>query len=275
MDGTSPGTQPPLVRAFVELGLLPDLLHAYRLWPDEWLARWTALLDETGYSEDHVDDRHVAGDIDLTTYMAQDAMGLCRRIQLVDRRLTAVGRDLANIALTPARQRDAAAYQTLAARLAHQIQRHYLGANGLAVAHLLQSASAVLASPAYPWRRTLGGLLLVEMEALVHAAFHDAARANTLVSELPEIRTRARNALLREKVPDAVNPRGGVFPEVLADAVAALHLSDPRLVQQSTLTTTELRATAITLTFAELLVEVQYGFVVHVLRPSVPSGHGR
>ena len=266
---------PALVDAFAEFALLPDLLHAYRMRPDDWLGHWTALLDRTGYNQDHIDDRHIPDGAPLTTHLAADAMRLCRRIRLIDDRLTAVGTRLANIGVTPIAEREAAAYRTLTNVLSVQIQRCYLGIDGLVVTHLLQSASAAVASNAHPWCRVLGGLLLVEMETLLHHGFTDAARASALVSDLPKIRTRARDALLREAVPDAVNPRGGVYPEALADAVAAVHLSDPDLGRRSTLTTTELRATAMLFTFAQLLVEVQHGFLVQFLRPWVPASDGR
>ena len=275
MDTPPHSRQPALVRVFAEFALLPDLLHEYRRQPDGSVGRWTSLLGRIGYNEDHVDDRHLPGGVDLTAYMAEDAMRLCERIRLVHGGLTVAGTRLANLAVTPVKERNAASYRTLTDTLALQIQQHYLGIDGLVVTQVLQSASAMVGASPHPWRRTLGGLLLVELETLLHQSFMDAARASALVSDLPRIRTRARDALLREAVPDAVNPRGGVYPEALADAVTAVHVSDPDLGRRSTLTTTELRATAMALTFAQLLVEAQYGFLIQFLRPWVPRSDGR
>ena len=87
--------------------------------------------------------------------------------------------------------------------LALQTQTRYRGANDLRLTDLLQGASAVLASHGQPWSLILRGLLLAEMDTLLHWGFTDAATAESLARRLPSFRQRVIDAMRR--VPDAAS----------------------------------------------------------------------
>ena len=263
-----------LVRCFAEFPLLPDLLRA-DLESSDVPDDWARLLHEHGYNRDHVEDQDIPASMTLPEFMAQDALRLCRWIRLIDPDgdLTAAGRRLRDIAATPFADRERRESFALTRTLAVQIQQFYLGENGIPLAGVLQAASAVLASHGHLWPGGLQGLLLVEADALLHWGFADASAAQALVHRLPVVRREVLDAL--QWIPDAVDEHGVVVPEVAAETLAEVHWSRAELARDSELTITELRATAMAMTFAQLLSQTLMSLPLQVLRPWVPPDYGR
>ena len=263
-----------LVRGFAEFARLPDLLHAYQ--PDtDVMAAWVQTLDEIGYNADHVEDQYIPDDMTLTAFMAADALRFCHWIRLIGPRgaLTRAGRTIAQIGDTPFRDRNADHARHLSKHLAVQIQTHYRGAGDLSLTDLLQGVSAVMASYGQPWVATLGGLLLAEMDTLLHWGFEDAVIAERLGRRMPAFRNRVIAALT--EVSDSPDDGDAVTATAIARTTTEFHWRDPTLAQRSELTPTELKATAIALSFSQLLSHTLTASPpVQVLRPWVRSEYG-
>lgn len=245
-----------LVRCFAEFSLLPDLLSIYRpeFTRDEVVENWGRLLDDIGYNADHVEERFIPDGMTLTGFMADDALRFCQWIYLIGRRgaLTRPGTRIANIAGKPHEERGEGESRTLTRILAIQTQINYRGANGLHLTDLLQGACAVLASHGQPGRLLLRGLLLAEMDTLLHWGFIDAATAESLAKRMSSFRQRVIDAMrgVQEDAPRAGEEEAAI---AMADIVSELHWRDPILAQSSQLTSTELKATAMAMTFSQLL----------------------
>lgn len=258
-----------LVRCFTEFSLLPDLLGAYRPSDsrDAVVEGWGRLLDDVGYNADHVEDRFIPEGQTLTRFIAEDALQLCERISLIGSRgaVTPAGRPLISIARKPYAERGADESQALTKTLARQIQFHYRGHGGLRLTELLQRASVVLASHGQPWLPILGGLLLAEMDTLLHWGLLDAVVAERLARRLASLRQRAIDAM--REVPAALNNRGRIKVSAIVEVVSEMHWRDPALAQGSGLTTTELKATAMALAFSQLLSHTLRHPEIQVLKP--------
>ena len=263
-----------LVRCFAEFARLPDLLHAYR--PDtDVLAVWVQTLDEIGYNADHVEDRYIPDGMTLTAFMAADALRFCHWIHLIGPRgaLTQAGRAAAQIGNTPLRDRDEGHARRLSRLLAGYIQAYYRGADNLPLTDLLQSVCAAMASYGRNWPPALGGLLLAEMDTLLHWGFEDAVIAERLGRRMPVFRNRVMAALA--EVSGSSDDGEAVTANEIAQATTEYHWRNPTLAQSSELTPTELKATAIALSFSQLLSHTHtVSPPVQVLRPWVRSEYG-
>ena len=266
----------PLARCFAEFYLLPDLLDRYadgrrtRTDPD-----WAQLLDAMGYNADHVEDRFIPDGTTLTEFIAEDAERFCRRIGLIGPRggLSPAGRRLVRIARVPLEERGEREARELTNVLAEKIQEHYLGHRDLPITTLLQAASAALASHGHAWPNGLNGLLLVEMESLLKWGFGDADEAQRLVHRLPKVRREVIRAFGED--PEVAEGRYTISAVDVADLLAEVHWNRSELALGSDLTVMELRATAMALTFAQLLSQTVVSSPVQVLQPWVGSGNGR
>ena len=274
-----PAPEPLLVRCFAEFDLLPDLLVRRIHHPDETDAEtvdaWERVLDKRGCNIDHVLDDEIPSGMSLETFMPRDALDFCQRIGLVDDQgaLSEPGLFIARMGETKYKKRRAADWREMTRMLGEQIQRNFLGADDLPLTALLQSASAVLASRLGGWPGELDGLLLSEVDTLLHWGVLDSARATRLARrgllDIREVEYRS----IRQSMGLDVSPEStGVFSlrdsrsedlldsmldetraeEQFAARLEDVHADDPRLSGESPLTITGLRATAMALVFAEL-----------------------
>ena len=260
------GRRGGVVRCFAEFSLLPDLLHAHAENPGS-IEDWRQLLDERPCNQEHVEDEFVPWGGTMTETMAEDADRFCRWVGLIGEAgdLSPAGGRIARIGEMPLEVRDKLATGVLTRVLAEQIQECYLGVDGLRVANLLSLACTELSWSGHEWPDGLQGLLLVEMETLVHWAFVDADRANGLVNHLPIVRDQVIHALRRD--PEVRAGRETVDATVVAEVLAEVHWHREELALDSELTLTELRATALALIFAELLAQSLLTLPLQVLRP--------
>ena len=274
MDDVSLDFRGALVRVFAEFALLPDLLRLFSEGLNT-VGDWAGMLDEFGYNEDHVEDEDIPDGMSLTEFMAADAMQFCRWIALIGPRggVTPPGHRLSRIAAVPHRERDHNANRTLTRTLAVQIQHRYRGESDVPLTDLLQSASTVLASHGHSWPDGLEGLLLLEMETLLHWGFVNATAAERLVHRLPEARREVIDALRQD--PEVRAGRESVDASDVADVLAEVHWGRPELALNSNFTITGLRATAMAMTFAQLLADTLATLPLQVLIPWMPLRHGR
>ena len=273
-----PAAEPLLVHCFAEFDLLPDLLVRRLRHPDETDAEtvdaWARVLDKRDCNSDHVLDDEIPGGVPLETFMARDALVFCQRIGLLDEQgaLSEPGLFIARMGETKYKKRSAADSREMTRILGEQIQRSFLGADDQPLTGLLQSASTVLAARPGGWPGELGGLLLSEVDTLLHWGVLDAARATRLARrglldirevELRDIRQSAGGVTYDGPAPEGLSR---ALPDELVESmldetrteeefaarIEDAHESDPRLSQESPLTITGLRATAMALVFAEL-----------------------
>ena len=158
-----------LVHCFAEFTLLPKLLDAQRRNPNSPRA-WMRVLDANGYNDSHIDSADMPPDPDTTSLMFNDAFRFCKRIALTGRdgRLTENGTALADLSAVAFDELDPADRALVYDILAECIQDNYRGANGLRLIDLLQFACAVLTSHGHRQVPGPAGLLLAEMETLIH-----------------------------------------------------------------------------------------------------------
>ena len=269
-----------LAKAFAEFAALPALLRL-QAFERSGVQEWARLLEEQGYSEDHLEPEDTPRRWqDLTAFVAKDAMRFCRRVRLLkkDGTLTRAGRRIAELADGDASadaERDDDSSEVLATVLAEQIRRHYRGPGGLELVELLHDAGAGLASGDHPWGGSIAGLLLAEADTLLWWGFRDAERARQLARELPDVRHRVltafdeRNRRLDwEMEGELVTEWAPLGPVAFADAVAIWHYDQPELAKKSKLSLTELRVTTMAMVFAELLTEHFWRFQVSFFVPA-------
>ena len=273
MDGAIETPRGALVRCFAEFSLLPDLLNLYRAGEprERTVEQWEGLLDAIGYNSDHLERRFIPDGVALTEFVAGDALRYCSWIELIDPGggLSDAGARIADIAGKSFDERGEDESRTLTKTLAEQTQRHYVGADGAPLTDILQGACAVMASHGQPWDRALRGVLLAEMDTLLHWGFSDAATAESLARELPSYRQRVVDAM--RGVPEALDEEGQIDPLQAAEVISEFHWRNPDLAQGSPLTTTGLKATAIAMVFAQLLSQSLEPVALQVLRPWVPA----
>ena len=130
--------------------------------------RWTSVLEQHGFNDGHVH----AGDLQelkpggLAAFMAPDAKHMCERLWLLaPEGLTEAGRRVAAAAAVPIRERPSDAERAAAAVVGEQIRRHYVGADGLELAPLVQQASAQIAAAEQPRWADVRGLVLAELDS--------------------------------------------------------------------------------------------------------------
>ena len=242
--------QAGLARAFAEFWLLPDLLAAWE--PDATPpSAWARLLEREGYTVDHIAEDELPEGPDLASVMADDAWRVANWLELVDGAgVTDAGLEVAQVARFDFDARNEDVWSAAKEAVAAQVRRCYLGADGVRIADLLETGAHALAEAEEAWTQFCPGLLLAEIEALIHLANTDADRARALADELPRHRAQA----MREYSP----PRAE-FDEILnmsvhADAVSAYYIRDlPGYIDESVLTLTAAQATAILFVFCGLL----------------------
>ena len=286
-----------LGKAFAEFTALPRLLRVQASGPGN-IEGWVRALKKWGFNKDHLEKEDIPGRrADLPWFIADDAMRFCEWLQLIgdDGRLTPAGERVASLAdedededRSPASSPPPIAPRSpplsrteqsrlLTAVLAEQMQRHYLGADGLELVPLLQDASSALAAEGLAWSEHAGGLLLAEVDTVLHWGFIDAERAREVARELPFVRGDIMARL--ETADRGLGPghggwlggTGGVpWPIMFSDAVAIWYYYKPEFAMNSRLSITELRATALAMVFAELFTETFWEFQVSVL---APAGH--
>ena len=283
-----------LVRCFAEFDVLPDLLA--RLPPKskeadaEIVHAWARVLDEVGYNIDHVEDDELPDGVSLRAFLARDALDFCRRIGLITGlgELSDRGVSIARMGDIPYRERAGAGLREVTRILAQQTQRNFLGADGLPLTDLLQGASAALASHGRIWPPELGGLLLSEVDTLLHWGALDSAKAERIARrDLLSIREREYRDMdlwdvsevsdvavmyVGADIEDAFDARD---EHAFATRIQATHESDPELAQGSPLTTTGLRATAMALVHAQLLSLGGTMMGPQLLRPWEPLDDAR
>ena len=272
-----------LVEAFTEFALLPDLMGrttAPGTLPGigrtivgdvpALTGRWSEFLSETGANKDHVEPGDLPGDVPWAQHLAEDALALTRRLGWVTADdVSHAGLTALNLGKRLREDRDQEDAEYLQGLIANAVTERYVGADGLAVVPLLQSAATSLAEADHAWVACVPGLLLVEFEALIHWAFTDPARAENVLDRIVENRDEA----MHDHGPP---PRGADPDETMvthADATARLYLATDGLAKDTGLTVTALRSTAMLLTFAGLLLEIPMRPVNILMPPMTRSDH--
>ena len=261
-----------LVRAFVEFELLPELLGrapgrdltagassddsvGFRPSPsvEAPIQLWTDYLAETGANMDHVEEDDLPSGVAQEAVLAQDAWVLAERLHLLwTEGRTMTGDRLARIAQRPWDRRTMADDRTIVRTIAEGIRKHYVGGDGLEMVPFLREAAQILANTDHVWARHCPGLLLVEFEALIYWGFENPEYALRLRNDLVKYRGEAMK-IYRAPPPDDGDPAD--IQLVHEDATIRLYLEREDLAARTDLTVTEVRSTAMLLTFAELLEE--------------------
>ena len=268
---------------FAEFAMLPDLLRRGLRGPVT-ASNWTTLFAQAGFNEAHLDREDMPRNRSAHAgFIAHGAIRFCEWLDLIspDGDLMDAGRRVADLAVPESPPPDIpdVRAQELAAVLAGQLERHYLGAGGLPLVRFLQDASADLADGGHPWSGPAGGLLLAEVDTLLWWGFADAERAAEVARGLAGVRRRVLGLLTEANADFAMEPEeepGAAVPGLehvphavsFSDAVAIWHYDKPELAAASDFSITEVRATAMALVFAELLTEKFWRFEISVLAPS-------
>ena len=257
-----------LARFFADFGLLPDLLALrparddpqfdktgrpifmfMRPEVDEELTarKWTRLLEDTKLNTDHIEPEDRPNAYVFHTVLAEDARQLARRLRLIEgKSLSETGRRLAGIGERPWDERTEADDHTVEATIEACVREYYVCVGGLDVVDLLTGGAERLAQTDHIWASYVPGLLLAEFEALIHWAFKDRNVATSIRDELVQLRDVAMHR--------HGQPSPDVAPEEnlirLADATTALYYDTEELAGRTELTITEVRSTAMLLTYA-------------------------
>ena len=264
-------TNPPVAglgKAFAEFSLLPDLLQASASGGDSD-AGWTSVLETHGFNDGHVhaDDLGRLPPGGLAVYMARDARRLCERLQLLGPSgLTGAGQEVA--AAVPLVERPPAVERAAAAVVGEQIRLLYRGHYILGLAELVQDACRRMAAAEQPPWAAVRGLLLAEFDTLLYCGFVNGDRAARLPELLPGVRKDVAARLeWRPTGGGPPLPPGDLGPGTFCDAVSYLHYGNEGLARASTLSLTELRVTAMAMTWSGLLAEEFVDFAISVLVP--------
>ena len=274
-----------LVRFFTDFGLLPELLALrparddpqfdqtgrrismfMRPEVDEELTarKWTRLLEDTELNTDHMEPEDRPNTYVFHTVLAEDARQLARRLRLIQgKAVSEAGRLLANIGERPWDERTEADDHAVEATIEACIRDYYVGERGLDVVDLLAGGAQRLAQTDHIWASYVPGLLLAEFEALIHWAFKDRNVATSIRDELVQLRDVAMHR--------HGQPSPDVAPEEnlvrFADATTALYYDTEELAGRTELTITEVRSTAMLLTYAGILEEFSMGPVNYLYVP--------
>ena len=265
------GARPPpgaLVKSFAEFPLIPDLLCLYDPEGGNWEKEWAHFMDMWQCDMDHIEDRHLPVGMAVIKGMVEDAFQFCRRIGLIGPRggVSSAGRRLIELS-NRVQIGDSHHEHVLAKTLAIQIHSNFRGAGGLRITELVQAAATVLSSYAYDWPRGLEGLMLGELETLLHWGSIDATRAERLVHQLPEIRLETLEAIRRVPSREVMDEDGHLDSIIVATTLCEIHWSRDDLALNSELDTTSVRATAMALIYAQLVAETVIEKSLTVLRP--------
>ena len=240
-----------LVRLFCEFTLLPELLNSYSYIAylgdkdaarDHVIWEWIDILRYRGCNTDHLSDElDQPSRLKFWEEMAQDALQLCTRLQLInDTGLLDTGKQIWSLGM-----QETLDETSLMPVLREQIATCYVAPYNVNVVTLLQEGATRLQQ-----QTIFPGLLLVEFEALVHQAFTAPLQARELAALLVDNRRQAIDAYTA-----SVGQWDQDDPLLLHDIVAAYYLSDDTLIGSSPLTVTEMRSSAMLLCYAALLEE--------------------
>ena len=269
-----------LVRAFTDFDLLPDLIVrtigsasapgvGASIVHDEGavLDRWAGFLADAGPNMDHAEPEDLPEDVALERFLAEDVLRLSRRIgMLTATAVNASSLRMVDVGKQPTYDRDNEDYRSIRETLAGAVREHYVGRDGLAVVPLLVEGARRLTETDHVWASYVPGLMLVEFEALIHWAFNRPERARRLCDELVTYRDVAMHRYDTPS-PDA-RPIDNQF--LHADATARLYLETEELAARTDLTVTEVRSTAMLLTYAGLLTEEVLAPVNYLMPPRGP-----
>ena len=270
-----------LTLVFADYSLLPDLLARVPRAPGlEVPGSWRQFLRENACNLNHTEEERIGDSGLIADGMAADAWRLARGLELVSKEgLTERGADLARLADTPLGDLTERDDQVLRVLLAEQLVNFYLS-RGPSIARLLQEGARRLEGSESA--QYCPGVLLVEVQALIVLAHTNPARAR----EWPESFLRIRDAALQTyPMPDTSDEDWAQLEEMLggdvadafhwriayADAITNYYLADLELVG---MTLTEVRSTAMLLTFSDLLQERELlGPVQYLSAPPTGGKH--
>ena len=239
-----------LCRAFADFSLLPDLL-ARAVPGDDAPQDWIDLLDDEGFNLDHVEYDELPVGPDVPTVLADDAWRLVIWLELADDAgLTEAGEVVAGVADFVLDSRTEQVWLPALRILTDRIADLYRGSDGTYVVDLLQAGARALTQAADQWTRQCPGLLLVEIEALLHLAYANPQRAVALVGELEQNRIEA----MRGVGPPLAGVVDYLNMSIHSDAVS-LYYTDGLAahVDETVLTLTAAQATVILLVFCGVL----------------------
>ena len=261
-----------LVCVFTDFSLLGDVFARP-------LDQWAGFLRDRCANLDHVKDSDLPPG-NVYAHMAYDIYQLGQRLGLITDKVkvTEVGRVIRAIGAKPEEARGPDDGRVISETLSAQIVKDYRGHDGLSLTDLLQDAARRVARVPGNWAGYCPGLLLGEVRRLIPLA-HEAPAAKTdkdatddeegedgtkadtakrFVAELVRIRIGALEAAgMRAPDPGLTWIQNVV---AYAAAVNAHHLSaiaEKEKAGRPSITLTEARATAILLTYAGLLVQLQ------------------
>ena len=202
-----------LARWFADFWLLPDLFATTEsgIGPPD---AWATLLAEQDFTTEHIENRGLPTDSDLPTRMAEDAWRTAAWLNLIGAEgLTAAGQTVADIAkikvalLKPSKQKAAtddvvgrpneAAWRPAEDVLATAVMEHYRAPDGRPVMEFVYAgADAIWDAQEKAWIHPLcPGLLLAEIETLLHLAFADPERASQVARNLSQHRRAAMSGV--------------------------------------------------------------------------------
>ena len=257
-----------LVLRFADFHLLPDLLKFVTgLTEAETIDVWAGFLDEADCNTDHIDEY---GE-ESPARLAEDAYRMSKGLELVSNdALTDAGDEIAQLAAIPLITRSEQHDLVLQEVLADQIMSCYFNPS-LSLAQLLQTGASHLANG-----QPCPGLFLVEVQALIELAHRKTDLAENWIDDVVSIREAAVGVYEGSNIDvDALEEVLGTDEAArfldqieLADAVTEYSLEEMDL---SHMTMTELRATAMLLTFSGFLeLRDPIGPVQYLTIPSVP-----
>ena len=188
-----------LCGVFLDFDLLPRLLARAETAGGraETVADWSALLDEAGFKESHIDPDELPAGLSAADCAAADAWRFAERMGFVDPGgPTADGRETAALAEVNRERRR----EVLAPMLAERVERRLRGQGDTSIVDLLRRAAGRLETTTNLWARECPGLISVEVGAIVHWACVNARRANELVDNIVSWRDVAMH---RHQAPSA------------------------------------------------------------------------
>ena len=268
-----------LAAVFVEFACLPDLFalllrergtvwgpdarRSYDRGPDSRDPEdpppdaWEDFFRERPPNVDHIHDDPIdylwSGDRDVPRALCEEAWALVQRLRLVVwRRFSRAGHVLARIGRqTTLETRTADDHAILRGILRRRVERRYVGAGGVPIVPVLQTAAHEFGQDDSRASAYLPGLLAGEMTCLIELARTDADAV---------LMGRHRLRVIREEAMQALGePDPGEEPSWyridLADAVNGRNLAELPSRTEDPFTLTQVRATAQLLTYCGLLHE--------------------
>ena len=252
-----------LTLAFADFHLLPELLARVPGGQGPGIPRsWSELPDGLEFNIEHWDDNGDRDEEEVRIELARDAWRLAIGLELVtDEGLTGKGRELARLAVESGTDRSGEDARFLSATLAEQIHECYLK-ESVSITRLLLEGAKRLAD--CQWAEYCPGLLLIEVQELIERSHTEPKRIVSWTHDPDELVAARTEAMRRygnrsadldvyEAMLDDPEYAAQLHDRVNhADAVTFFYFSDRKL---NRMTITEVRSTAMLLTFAGLLDE--------------------